>query len=195
MMNSETIRRLQEYLDTHPDEPLSPVLQREVDGDPNLRALWEELQAVDEMLGETDELPEGLHDRIMHGIGAAPAPSRRAKVRVLLLAPLAAAAAVVLFLALNFEPMKQEPITRHSPKNSSTEQIAPNLDFSELTISQELKAPGDFVRQKRDRAIESAEGLLAGVVKVLPRLPEDSPPPTPTRESRSAQQTHRSRRA
>ena len=172
-MNEESIRQLQDHLDERNGAALPAGLQEELERDEGLRALWEELRAADELLSCNEAAPASLHAGIMDRIEQAPGPRRPAKARVLLLAPVAAAAAVVLFVALHFETTQQPVVPPPRRNQAPPVETAADVSLPRLSLSVEWSAPREFVIEKRDRAIESAEGLIAGVAKVLPRRPDE----------------------
>lgn len=104
---------------------------------PECRKEFEELSALKEMLAETDEeIPEGLHERIMSAVSSEIKP-RRGRLRLLRRAAISAACAVIclsLTVAFTLMPLWREGTGSGLPEgeitNSSAEKVDVQTDMS-----------------------------------------------------------------
>lgn len=178
-MNRETaLEMMQEALDRGENESLPEVLRATLDADPQLRAAWEELCAVESALNGLDDQapppPADLHDRIMAGVQdtQTPAPAGRAR-RWSAWAGMTAAAAAILAAVAVSSFNKPVPVTP-SPTPTPNVEMALDVHLPKLSLSDEFRAPRQYVAEKKSEMIRSAETFLVRAGNVLPRLPENA---------------------
>lgn len=131
---------------------------------PACRKEFLELRALKEMLAESDEeIPEGLHERIMAAVGGETKPQRR-KYRVLRRAAVSAACAVIcLSLTLIFALM---PLWRRSNETS-----LPDSYDTRPSASTDTVAPSD-IEAEENISSETSPETLDEAANPTPEVPE-----------------------
>ena len=167
MNREEILEQMMECLDQ--GALLPPYIQAQVDADPDLAQTWQELQRLEDdlppALDSGEQLPDGLHQRIIDCLPARPPETPAQRIRRLTLVPLALAAALALFFLL-----RAGEETRDTARESHNRP----LDRLELRAvsSEPIRESREKLRETRQDFIESTGRFWESTVSILPRLPE-----------------------
>lgn len=157
----ELIERIQDALDE--SRPLDAETLAEIERDPELRRLRDELTAVHGAMAEVDaELPTDLHDRIMARVRAEDAARRPFGVRRIAFAMIAAAAAVAIIVATRPDdaPTREESV---APR-----QAVATVSLPSIGLSKALDRRREEVRRASVVPFQTAGNFLAGLGKLVP---------------------------